>query len=185
MLSEEDDLLRAAEDGRAVAEAGLEGMLAKEPVAEGVERADLRVVVPVRHEPVDPLDHLVGGAIRERQGQDLGGLRALLGDQPGDPAGDDGRLARPGPGDDQQRPVAMGHRLALAGGQVGQQRRLDPQMRPPGAGGRRRRQLLEERELIRRRDDRWHFLDGTGWPIHPAVIHRLPDSSGVAAIQPR
>ena len=80
----------------------------------------------------------------------------------------------------QQRPVRMGHRLALAGRQVGQQRRLDPQVRTPGAGGRRRRQLLEERELIRRRDDRWHFLDGTGWPIHPAVIHRLPDRLPVA-----
>ncbi len=154
VLSEEDDLLRAAEDGRAVAEARLEGVLAEEPVAEGVERADLRVVVAVRHEPVDPLDHLVGGAIREGQRQDLGWLRALLGDQPGDPAGDDGRLAGAGPGDDQQRAIAVRHRLALAGGEVGQQRRLDAQMRPPGAGGRRRRQLLEERELIRRRDDR-------------------------------
>ena len=46
--------------------------------------------------------------------------------------------------------------------------------------GRRRRQLLEERELVRRRDDRWHFLDGTGWPIHPAVIGDLPDRSRVA-----
>ena len=185
VLSEEDHLLRAAEDGRTVAEAGLEGMLAQEPVAKGVERADLRVVVPVRHEPVDPLDHLVRGPIREGQCQDLGWLRALLGDQPGDPAGDDRRLARTGSGHDQQRPVAMGHRLALAGGEIGQQRRLDAQMRPPGAGRRRRRQLLEERELVRRWDDRWHFLDGTGWPIHPAVIHRLRDTLRVAANQPR
>ena len=154
VLPEEDDLLRAAEDGRAVAEARLERVLAEEPVAEGVERADLRVVVSVRHESIDPLDHLVRGAIREGQGQDLGWLRALLGDQPRDPAGDDGRLAGPGPGDDQQRAVAVRHRLALAGREVGQQRRLDAQMRPPGARGRRRRQLLEERELIRRRDDR-------------------------------
>jgi hypothetical protein len=71
VLAEEDHLLRAAEDRGTVAEAGLEGMLAEEPVAEGVEGPDLRVVVPVRHQPVDPLDHLVGGAIRERQREDL------------------------------------------------------------------------------------------------------------------
>ena len=162
VLAQEDHLLGPAEDGGSVGEAGLEGVLAQEPVAEGVEGADLRVVVPVRHEPVDALDHLVGGAVGEGQRQDFAGFGALLRDEPGDPSRDDGRLAGAGAGHDQQRALAVRHGLALAGGQVGQQRRLDAQVRPPGAGGRRRRQLLEERELIRRRDDRWHFLDGTG-----------------------
>ena len=51
-------------------------------------------------------------------------------------------------------------------------------MRP--ARSRKRLELLEKRELIWRRHDRWHFVDGSGGPIHPAVIRRLSDSSRVA-----
>ena len=74
------------------------------PVAEGVERRDLRVRVAVRDELVDPDRHLVRGLVREGQGEDLRRLGALRRDEPRDPPGDDLRLAGPGAGDDEQRP---------------------------------------------------------------------------------
>ena len=153
-------------------------MLAQEPIAVGVEGADLRVVEAVRHEPVDPLHHLEGRPVGEGQRQDLRRQRALLRDEPRDAAGDDGRLAGPGARDDQERPGVVGHGLALASGEIGEQRRLDAEVRPAGSWC--RCQLLEERELIWRRHDRWHFVDGSGGGIHPAVITRLPDRSPVA-----
>ena len=172
VLSQQDDLLRPAQHRGAIGQPGLEGVLPQQPVAERVERADPRVVVAVRDQPVDALEHLECGAIGERQRQDLGRLGPLLGDQPGDPAGDDRRLAGSRSGDDEERSVAMGHGLALARGQVGEQRGLDAQVRPTGTD--RRDELLEEWELVWRRHDRWHLVrDGSRWGVHPVVISRL------------
>ena len=42
-------------------------------------------------------------------------------EQVGHPAGDDARLARTRPGQDQQRAVDVGDRLALGGRQIGEQ----------------------------------------------------------------
>ena len=156
MLAQEDDLLRARQDGRAVRQAGLQRVVPQNPVPEGVEGPDLGVVVAVGHQPVDPLDHLVSGTVGERQRQDLGRPRQLLGDQPGDAARDDRGLAGPRAGDDQQRPIAVSHRLPLTRGEVGEERRLDAEV---GAtrlrrGVRLRGQLREEGELVGRRDDR-------------------------------
>ncbi len=184
VLAQQDDLLGARQHARAIGQPRLEGVLAKEAVAEGVEGADLRVVVAVRHQAVDALDHLERRAIGEGQRQDLGWLRALLGDEPRDPAGDDRRLARAGTGHDEQWTITVRDRLALARGEVRQEWWLDPEVRP--AGRRCRRELLEDGELVWRRHDRWHFVDGNGGPIHPAVINRLLDSSPVAdACKPR
>jgi hypothetical protein len=83
-------------------------------------------------ERLDALAHLRGGLVREGDREDLGGPDAALEDQPGDPARDHARLARPRPGQDQERPLAVRDGLALgrvqaveeAGGRLGQGRRL-------------------------------------------------------------
>ncbi len=46
-------------------------VLAQEPVTEGVEGVDGRVRLAIGHEQVDARLHLVRGALREREGQDL------------------------------------------------------------------------------------------------------------------
>ena len=53
----------------------------------------------------DALAHLGGGLVGERDGQDRARMRAAGGDQPGDAAGEHAGLARPGAGDDEQRPT--------------------------------------------------------------------------------
>ena len=179
MLAQEDHLLGTGEDRRPVGEAGLKGVVAQQPIAPGVEGADHGVGVAVRDEPVDPLGHLERGPIREGEGQDLRRLRPLLGDQPCDPARDDRGLAGPRAGDDQQRSLAVRHRLALARSQVGEQRRLDAQVRARRRP-RRRDQLLEDRDLVRGRHHRWHLTDGSRGAIHRTVIARLLDTSSVA-----
>ena len=61
----------------------------------------------------DPLAHLGGRLVGEGDGQDLRRLGGPGAHQVGDPAGERARLARAGPGEDQQRPLAVGHGLAL------------------------------------------------------------------------
>ena len=98
----------ARQDAQVGRQPELERVLADQPVAERVERRDRGVRVAVRHELVDPDRHLLGRLVGEGQGQDLRGLGATRRDEPGDPAGDDLGLARPGAGDDQQRTGAVG-----------------------------------------------------------------------------
>ena len=62
----------------------------------------------LRHAPL----HFVGRLVRKRQRQNLRRRHAAF-DQIRDPVRDDPRLAAPRPGQHQQRPVAMRHRLAL------------------------------------------------------------------------
>ena len=69
--------------------------------------------------------------------------------------------------------------LSLASGQVRQQRRLEPEVRAHGPG-RWSGELLEDGELVRRWDDRWHELDGRRERIHPVVIADESDTSPVA-----
>src|SRR5207245_9129172 len=99
----------------------------------------------------------------------LCGAGPLLRDEPGDATREHGGLAGSSPGNDQERTVAVRDCLALPRGQVGEERRLQAKVRTAGA----RRwsgELLEDRELVRRRDDRWHELDGRRERIHPVVI---------------
>ena len=111
--AQEDDLLGAREHAKLRRQAELEGVLADQVVPEGVEGRDLHIGVPVGDERVDPLLHLDGRLVREGQREDLGRTRAPRGDQVGDPARDDGGLARPRARDDEQRPrlVRDGRRL--------------------------------------------------------------------------
>ncbi len=113
MVAQEDHLLGAREHAEVRGETELERVLLDEVVAEGVERRDLHVGVAVGHERVDALFHLRRGLVGERQREDLGGPRAPARDQVGDAPGDDGGLARPRAGDDQQRPAGVGDRGGL------------------------------------------------------------------------
>jgi hypothetical protein len=64
-----------------------------------------------------PLLHLVGRLVGEGYCQNLEGRHAGL-DQMGHSVGEDPGLARAGPGDDEQRPGVVDHRLPLDGVQA-------------------------------------------------------------------
>ena len=71
VLAQEDDRLGPGQDAQVRGQAELQGELADERVAEGVERRDPAVRVAVRDELVDAHRHLVGRLVGEGQGQDL------------------------------------------------------------------------------------------------------------------
>ena len=112
-VAEEDDLLGAVQHAEVRRQADLQGVLAHQPVAEGVEGGDLHVGVAVGHQGVDALLHLGGGLLGEGQGQDLLGARLALGDEVGDAPRDDGGLAGAGAGDDQEGTGLVGDGGAL------------------------------------------------------------------------
>ena len=112
-----DGELRRQPDGLAVA--------VQQPGGDGVEGSapDARVVPGVAQpaeQVLGPAEHLGGRPAGERQQQDAAGIDAL-GDQPGHAMHQRGGLAGAGPGHDQQRPFAVGGRLALLRIQTGQQ----------------------------------------------------------------
>ena len=122
MLAQKDHLLGARKDHGPIRHARFESALAQQPITERMEGADDAVRVAIRHQLIHPFLHLGGGLLGERQGQDLRRACTLLRDEPGDAAGEDGRLTRSGPRDNQQWAVTVRHRLALALGQVGEER---------------------------------------------------------------
>ena len=69
----------------------------------------------------DPLAHLVRGLVGEGDRQDLVRMRPAGRQQPGDPVGQGAGLARAGAGEDQQRALAEGDRLALRTVEAGEQ----------------------------------------------------------------
>ena len=71
VLAQEDDDLGTGQDAQIGRQPELERVLADEPVPEGVERADRRVRVAVRHELVDADRHLLGRLVGEGEGEDL------------------------------------------------------------------------------------------------------------------
>src|SRR5262249_2364478 len=73
-----------------------------------------------REEGLAALAHLARGLVGEGDREDLVRSRAARGDEPGDAARDDARLARARPGQDQERALAVDDRRALLGGQVGE-----------------------------------------------------------------
>ena len=92
------------------------GVAAEQPPAGRVEghHPHARGGAPA-HEPLHPLLHLVRGPVGERDRQDLARRGDARLDQVRDPVGEHARLARPGPGDDEQRAVGVHDRLALLG----------------------------------------------------------------------
>ena len=61
----------------------------------------------------DTLTHLLGGLVREGDREDLVRLRGAGREQIRDPVGQDPGLARPGTGEDQERPAGVGDRVTL------------------------------------------------------------------------
>ena len=122
MLAQEDHDLRSGQHADVRRQPELERVFTDEPVAERVEGPDRGVRVAVRHQLVDSELHLRGRLLRERQGEDLRGLRPSRCDQPGDPARDDLGLARAGARDDEERPVSVGDRAQLLRIQTAKQR---------------------------------------------------------------
>ena len=113
VLPQEDHGLRTRQHPHVRRQPELERELPDEAVPEGMERGDRGVRVAVGDQLVHPHLHLVGGLVREREGEDLGRLRPARGDQPRDAARDDLRLARARARDDQQRSVPVHDRAPL------------------------------------------------------------------------
>jgi hypothetical protein len=86
---------------------------AQHPRAGGVERHDPHRAGRAADEQLDPLAHLLRGLVGERDREDLVRARLAGPHQVGDPVGQHARLARPGAGQDQERPLAVRHRVAL------------------------------------------------------------------------
>lgn len=130
-LAQEHQDLGGLLDAQLRRDAQLDRVFAHEPVAERVERRHRRAREPVGHALVHARLHLGGGLVGEREPEDLLGPGALRGDEPGDAAGEDLRLARAGAGDDQERAGAMRDGRALAV--------VEPVQECVGGGGRRAR----------------------------------------------
>ena len=93
-------------------------VVAQQPVAHRVKRAAphlparRRLQRALRDQPRGPLEHLLRSAPREGQQQDAIRRDALL-DQPRDPRSERLGLPRARPGDNQERPARVRHRLPL------------------------------------------------------------------------
>ena len=122
-----------------------------------MERGDRGVRVAVRDELVDADRHLLGRLVGERQGEDLRRTGTAGGNQPGDAAGDDLRLARPGAGHDQQRTLAVRHRPELIRVEAAEQRvEADRILRRGGVHD--RHEVAPGRELV----ERWRLAPDPG-----------------------
>ena len=122
VLAHEDDHFGARQHSHVGRQSEFERELPDQAVAECMERRDRGVRVAVRDELIDTDRHLLGRLVGERQGEDLRRTGTAGGNEPGDPAGDDLRLARPGAGHDQQRTLAVGHRSKLIRVEAAEQR---------------------------------------------------------------
>jgi hypothetical protein len=68
--------------------------------------------------PLEPLLHLRRGLVRKGDREDAAGVDAALANEVRDPARDHAGLAAPCAREDQKRPIAVQHRLALGGIQL-------------------------------------------------------------------
>ena len=114
MVAQEDGGLRVADDPWVRGASDEMPLLAQQTVAEGVEGVDGGVRLAVGHEEVDASLHLIRGALREGQRQDLRRTGPATGDEPGDATGDDLRLAGPRARDDEQRAITVRDGLPLS-----------------------------------------------------------------------
>ena len=110
-------------EGRAVSEH--RGVASQHPNARAVEGGHPHPAShPAADEVLDPLLHLVGGLVGERDRQDLVRGHAPVTDEMGDAVGEHPGLARTGTGDDEHGTVGGRDGLALNGIEVGEQRRF-------------------------------------------------------------
>ena len=89
------------------------GLAAQDPHAGGVEGRHPHPVGPRPDQADDPLAHLAGGLVGERDGQDLARAHVAGGQQVGDPVGQHPGLAGAGAGHDEQRAALVDDGLAL------------------------------------------------------------------------
>ena len=90
-------------------------ILAQDAHAHGVEGADPHAARAVREQGPQALAHLGGSLVGERNGQDLPGPHALVGDHVGDAVREDARLARARAREHEQGAARALHGLALGG----------------------------------------------------------------------
>ena len=133
------------------------GLVAQDPHAGGVERRHPHRPGPRAHQRDHAFAHLGGGLVGERDGQHLPDADLAGGQQVGDPAGQYRRLARPRPGDDEQRRTLMQHRLTLLG--------VEPVEQLVGIGG---RQVELGHIVVELTAGQRHFA-----PTRPLVAHSL------------
>ena len=81
-------------------------------VADGMKRPAPEPAGVDREQIGDAVEHLAGGLVREGEEEDVARVDALL-EQVGDAIGEGARLARAGPGDDEQRSRRRGHGRVL------------------------------------------------------------------------
>ncbi len=93
---------------------------AQDPAAGGVEREHPETARVSAEEMLEPLLHLAGGLVRERDREELVRLRTDRVDQVGDAIRQDARLPGARAGDHEQRPFRGEDGLALGGVQVGE-----------------------------------------------------------------
>jgi hypothetical protein len=108
------------------------GVAPQDAHARRVERAHPHLAGDRPHQCLDPLAHLVGGLVGERDGQDPERVDASFVDQVGDAVGEYPGLAGSGPGHDEERAVAMDDGIELIGVQAvgaGDRRHLAPILR--------------------------------------------------------
>ena len=89
------------------------GVGAQHPRAGRVERHHPHRAGRAADQQLDPLAHLLGGLVGEGDREDLVGPRLAGPQQVGDPVREHAGLARAGAREDQQRPLAVRHRVAL------------------------------------------------------------------------
>ena len=98
----------------------LVGVGAEHPGAGGVERHHPHRADPAADQQLGAVAHLPRRLVRERDREDLVRLGRVGRDQIGDPVGEHAGLARPGAGQDQQRPLAVRDGLPLGVVQAGE-----------------------------------------------------------------
>ena len=121
-------------EGRPVPEPGR--VSAENPYARGMEGRDPHPLRHRAHQGRHPVAPLLGRLVGEGDGQDLERGYALLGDQPGDPVGEDPGLARARSGHDEQGTSRVGDRLGLHRVETGQQGRGSARSGRAGRAGR-------------------------------------------------
>ena len=107
MLAEEQNDFGAPQHTQLAREAEPMCVGAEQLITKGVEGFDWGCGVAVRNEAIDAPLHLLRGALRKGECQDLFWLGTLFGDQPGNATCDDLGLPSSGTGDDEEWPLTV------------------------------------------------------------------------------
>ena len=114
MIEEEQPLVPLVKDLEVRGKADQGGVLPEDPLAHRVVGGHPGIQGGVAHLIKCPIEHLLGRLMGEGEDEELTwALNQPFRDEEGDPAGDDGGLPRPHPGEHKQRPLPMGNRLKL------------------------------------------------------------------------